>query len=437
MLRKKEVYTIVTPIPGFIPRQLAIDILHSHSEVITLNPLVLSHKPIPAPRGAASDEFYSTWYEITERIQYIPGMGKMGSGKISFNGCFHDMPWGLQTHIYAPMNLDLRNKYRIGGNQPGVEPPEPPEIGAADLGVPSDGLYLREDIEIKCNIAMMSFVKSQLKTATKEMVQRIIKKAELLDAGVLSAMIEDGKLKTFNPNDRSNRTSTMGVNRTPSAAPSHFSTGSAGGGPPPSPGLTYHGSVGHGHAPVGYYTGMQQQQQHHLQASSQGGHAMMAYPQAQQIKPPEPQGPIEMEGDLYHPQTSPSFAPAAQQNHQSPQQSPTFAPPRSSHGPAGHRNSEYSNASRSSYVSASPQPPQQLQQHPGQPVQQPTDPRWGAMQVSQMESRGSIAQTPAEYRSPPIDQKEWEAGQYEGRQEQGDGRGAPPPYNPQAYANMR
>ncbi|KAI8159046.1 hypothetical protein K4K49_003715 [Colletotrichum sp. SAR 10_70] len=202
MLRKKEVYTTITPIPGFIPRQLAIDILHSHSEVITLNPLVLDHKPIKAPRDAAADEYYSTWYEITERVQFIPGIGKMGSGKISFNGCFHDMPWGLQTHTYAPMNIDIRIKYRIDGNQPGVEPPHQPEIGMAGLGVPVDGLYLREDIEIRCNVTMTSFVRTQLKAASKEMVSRIIKKAELLDAGVLQAMIEDGKLKTINPADR-------------------------------------------------------------------------------------------------------------------------------------------------------------------------------------------------------------------------------------------
>jgi hypothetical protein len=201
MLRKKEVFTTITPIPSFIPRQLAIDILHSHGEVLTVNPLVLEYKPVKAPRDAAADEFYSTWYEITERIQYVPGMGKMGSGKISFKGVFHDMPWGLQTHIYAPMNIDMRVKYRIAGNQQGVEPPEPQEIG---LGAPSDGLYLREDIEIKCNITMVSFVKAQMKAASKDMVERIVKKAELLDSGVLHAMIEDGKLKTFNPADRSN-----------------------------------------------------------------------------------------------------------------------------------------------------------------------------------------------------------------------------------------
>ncbi|OAA73798.1 hypothetical protein ISF_00699 [Cordyceps fumosorosea ARSEF 2679] len=203
MLRKKETYTVVTPIPSYIPRQLALDILQSHSEVISLNPLVLSHRPIPAPRNAAADEYYSTWYEITQRVQFVPGVGRLGAGQITFNGCFHDMPWGLQTHIYAPMNVDLRNKYRVGGNQPGVEPPEQRELGAEDLGVPPSGLYLRQEAEIRCNVAMMGFVKSELQKACKDMVDRIIKKAELLDSGALQAMFENGKLRTVNPNDRS------------------------------------------------------------------------------------------------------------------------------------------------------------------------------------------------------------------------------------------
>jgi len=213
MLRKKEVYTHITPIPSHIPRQLALDILHSHSEIITLNPLVLEHHPIKAPRDAAADEYYATWYEITERIQYIPGIGKMGSGKISFKGCFHDMPWGIQTHIYAPMNIDMRNNWRICGNQPG-EPPEPKELG---IDAPTEGLYLREDIEIKCNVTMVSFVKNQMKAASKVMVDRMIKKAELLDSGVLQAMMDDGRLRTVNPADRSSLAHTKSFHRSVSS----------------------------------------------------------------------------------------------------------------------------------------------------------------------------------------------------------------------------
>lgn len=328
VLRKKEVYTVITPIPGFIPRQLAIDILHSHAEVIALNPLVLEHKPIKAPRDAASDEYYSTWYEITERIQYIPGIGKLGSGLISFNGCFHDLPWGLQTHIYAPANVDLRHKYRIGGNQPGVEPPEQHEMGLAALGAPKDGLYLREDIEIRCNFAMVGFVKTQLKAASKEMVDRIIKKAELLDAGVLTAMIENGKLKTSNPNDRS---FTGGL----AAATS----------PPPSPGnLSAH--PGHISQPPMATNGVpyqiprpksyqvppstyQHQQYNRPETSNSQNTGGYPYQQNQnyqqtselpsQFHPAASAVVMELPGDYYHPQSSPSLQP--------PQPSPQFQHP--------------------------------------------------------------------------------------------------------------
>jgi hypothetical protein len=123
----------------------------------------------------------------------------MGSGKINFKGCFHDVARGVDTHIRAPMGVDLRHNLRIAGNQPG-EPPEPRELG---INAPAEGLYLREDIQITCNFTMISFVKAQLKASSKVLVDRLIKKAELLDAGELLAMMENGKLKTINPADRS------------------------------------------------------------------------------------------------------------------------------------------------------------------------------------------------------------------------------------------
>ncbi|KAH8650145.1 hypothetical protein BX600DRAFT_517358 [Xylariales sp. PMI_506] len=314
VLRKKEVYTVITPLPSYIPRQLAIDILHSHGEVITLNPLVISHKPIKAPRDAPSDEYYSTWYEITERIQYLPGLGKLGSGIFAFNGCFHDMPWGLQSHIYAPANVDLRNKYRIGGNQQGVEPPEQQEMGLAALGAPKDGLYLREDIEIRCNFAVVSMVKAQMKTASREMVDRIIKKAELLDSGALTAMIENGKLKTSNPNDR---TTPGGAAISPPHSPTAMYHGQQ---PPMSPGIPYQVP-----RPSSYQippTMLQQQQQYNRPGSATGYGYHKAHDPAHYAElysePVQNQNAVIMElpGDYYHPQSSPSLQP--------PQRSPTF-----------------------------------------------------------------------------------------------------------------
>lgn len=183
---RKVAYTQITPIPSHIPRQMGIDLLHSHGELIELNPLVLEYHQIKPPRDAPADEFFSTWYEIIERIQMVPGLGKLGSGKISFRGVYHDMPWGLQTHVYPPGGIDLRVKYSIKGNQPG-EPPEARELGSA---APAEGLYLREDIEIKCNFTMVSFVKKGMKDASKVMIDRLIKKAELIDAELLRQMMD-------------------------------------------------------------------------------------------------------------------------------------------------------------------------------------------------------------------------------------------------------
>lgn len=198
-MRKKETYTNITPIPACVPRQLALDILHSHGEIITLNPLVLSYHPIKAPRDAVADEYYSTWYEIIERVQYLPGLGKMGSGKVSFKGCFNDTEWGLVTHTFVPLGIDIKSKWRIAGYQPDETRKFKDFRHEA---APENGLYLQEDIEINCNITLISFVKSQLKAASKVLVDRLIKKAELLDAGVLQGVVEDGRLKTINPADR-------------------------------------------------------------------------------------------------------------------------------------------------------------------------------------------------------------------------------------------
>jgi hypothetical protein len=314
MLRKRDTFTVITPIPGFIPRQLAIDILHSHSEVITLNPLVIGHKPISAPQNAETDEYYSTWYEITERIQVVPGIGKMGSSTIQFNGCFHDMPWGLQTHIYAPMGVDLRNKYRIAGNQPGIEAPEIPEIGLKGLGAPSDGLYLREDIEIKCNLTVLSFVKSQLRKAGGEMVKRIIKKAELLDAGVLQAMIEDGKLRTINPADRSSQLKSPPMSPT-SLRYSPSVSGSPPLGSPPTPYQVPRVPSSY----AGYQRPSTSGSQGGTTYGMQEGAQELPAGQAGHASPPE-QAPIEMPGDFFY--TSPGLQP----NRQSPPQAFQHSP---------------------------------------------------------------------------------------------------------------
>ena len=114
------------------------------------------------------------------------------SGKVSYNVCFHDLEMGLQTHCYAPMGLNIRGKWTLGGSLPG-EPVAPVELG---MGAPLQGLYLREDVDMKCNIMMTGFVKKTLKKAHSSLVDRLLVKAAIVDASLTNQRINDKTLMT-------------------------------------------------------------------------------------------------------------------------------------------------------------------------------------------------------------------------------------------------
>jgi hypothetical protein len=141
--------------------------------MIDLNPLVIHRAPCKAPRFASSDEYFSTWYTLKDKVQYIPGSNKM-AGDVSYHACFHDLPDGLQTHVYAPLGLDIRNKWTIGESKAG----EAVELG---LDIPKQGLWLREDVDIRCNILITPFVKKTLKKAHATLVNRLVDLSQLTE----------------------------------------------------------------------------------------------------------------------------------------------------------------------------------------------------------------------------------------------------------------
>ncbi|KAF2482890.1 hypothetical protein BDY17DRAFT_265048 [Neohortaea acidophila] len=252
-------YTKITPLPANIPRLLALDLLHSHDEFIRLNPLVINVRPIDAPRNAEGDEYFSNWYEITE-IMKVTGV----KVRYDFKGCFHNQSWGMQSHVFAPLGIEFRNKYRIGGNQPG-EPKEDRELG---VDTPVEGLYLREDISFTCNTLMASFVRKEMQEASRVMIDRMRRKAELLDEGKLLAMFQNGELKTSKPG--------QGAAATPLPPPEPISDGE------------YSSSLSSRNS----YATMNQQpppdQQRRLSDKQGQGHYGVT--------------PIELPGEYYHPQ---------------------------------------------------------------------------------------------------------------------------------------
>jgi len=141
--------------------------------MIDLNPLVIHRAPCKAPRFSPSDEYFSTWYTLKDKVQYIPGSNKM-AGDVSYHACFHNLPNGLQTHVYAPLGLDIRNKWTLGESKAG----EAVELG---LDIPKQGLWLREDVDIRCNVLITPFVKKTLKKAHATLVNRLVELSQLTE----------------------------------------------------------------------------------------------------------------------------------------------------------------------------------------------------------------------------------------------------------------
>ncbi|KPM44353.1 hypothetical protein AK830_g2221 [Neonectria ditissima] len=172
----RTTFTTITPLPPSISREVVVDFLHDHLEMIDLNPLIKERHSIPPPASSPPEEHRCVWYSLTDRIDYLPG--GVVSGQVSYTCAFNDLPEGLQTHCYAPMGLDIRDRWSVGGSLPG-EPPQPVELG---LNAPASGLYLREDVDMRCNVLMAGFVKKTLKKSHGSLVGRLSAKAHLVSA---------------------------------------------------------------------------------------------------------------------------------------------------------------------------------------------------------------------------------------------------------------
>ncbi|MCJ1274648.1 hypothetical protein MMC21_002445 [Puttea exsequens] len=195
-MSKRTIFTTVTPLPEGITRETVIETLHNHTEMIDLNPLVIERHPIKAPKEATAEEFHCAWYAITDKINYLPG--GLYSGSLTFNACFHDLPDGLQTHIKAPMGLDMKGRWKLGGSLPG-EPRQPVELGA---NIPKTGLWLREDVDMKCNFTMTKFVRAKTVKAHGTLVARLIEKAHIVENDIHnSALSEQISLRNSYPPD--------------------------------------------------------------------------------------------------------------------------------------------------------------------------------------------------------------------------------------------
>ncbi|KAF1992016.1 hypothetical protein K402DRAFT_309177, partial [Aulographum hederae CBS 113979] len=188
-MSKRTVYTKCTPLPPGVSREIAMEGLRDHILMIELNPLVIDRHTCRPPGFATPEEYHAVWYSITDRISYFPGI----KGKVQYYACFHDLANGLQTHCFAAMGVDIKGKWTIGGSLPG-EPREAVELG---IGMPKEGLYLREDVDVKANYFVNGIVKKNLLTAHSTLVERLIEKSHLREGQKHNENLARARTDTF------------------------------------------------------------------------------------------------------------------------------------------------------------------------------------------------------------------------------------------------
>ncbi|KAH6692779.1 hypothetical protein BKA61DRAFT_714703 [Leptodontidium sp. MPI-SDFR-AT-0119] len=182
-MSKRTVFTTVTALPAGITRQSVLETLHDHMAMIDLNPLVERWHSIKPSADATPEEYHCRWYQMTDKVNYLP-LG-LYSGRVTYKTCFHNLADGLQTHVYAPLGLSIKERWTVGGSLPG-EPIKAVELG---LGLPMSGLWLREDVTLKCSIFATKFVRKNLTKAHARLVDRLLVKSQLADSGGYDAQM--------------------------------------------------------------------------------------------------------------------------------------------------------------------------------------------------------------------------------------------------------
>lgn len=220
-MSKRTVFTTVTPLPPNITREVVVNFLHDHEEMIDLNPLVKERHPIPPPPHASPDELNCQWFSLTDKISYLPG--GLVTGDVTYTCAFHDLPDGVQTHCYAPAGLTIRDKWSVGGSLPG-EIPQPSELG---LNLPPIGLYIREDVNMKCNVFMAGFVKKTLKKSHAALVDRLKIKAEIASNKPGNQIRTPSNANRISTTDNTIRTPSFSQNMSTSAPNSRPSSASS------------------------------------------------------------------------------------------------------------------------------------------------------------------------------------------------------------------
>ncbi|KAJ5900107.1 hypothetical protein N7495_004851 [Penicillium taxi] len=148
-MQSQTKFTNHTALPSALSEADVIRLLHDHDAMITQNPLVIHYEQ--CPQDAPDDEREGHWYQLTDRINYLPG--GILQGKVNYRAYLHNTPQGLRTHVYAPLGVHIHNVWSV---RPG-----------------EDSLALQEQVHLRCPFGVTNFIRRTMHKAHKDLVARL------------------------------------------------------------------------------------------------------------------------------------------------------------------------------------------------------------------------------------------------------------------------
>ena len=174
---------VTTPIPSDLNTSLLLALLHDHSYLITMQPIVTRHSI--RSRDQASGEIT---YDIWENIDLLPfGLWKR---EIQFQAAFTDTDTGVVSTVEAPMGFVSSAEYVI--RPAGAKDSEGND--AVDGATAEEGGWvLEEKIESSCNVVFKWFVQGTMVPVRRKMHARILEKVREREVRRSVASAGDGR----------------------------------------------------------------------------------------------------------------------------------------------------------------------------------------------------------------------------------------------------
>ncbi|KAI9701361.1 MAG: hypothetical protein M1820_006452 [Bogoriella megaspora] len=163
-LRSSFVVNQQTELPATATRDQILAMLHDHSLMITLNPLVLNHElasftPVPKFRDdtdATNPRTATHKYSITDKISYLPH--GLWDSNMTYTGWFANTADGLRTWVQAAAGVEVQGLWFVREAMGGR------------------GLVLEEEATVNCSSLLKPFVEGELRKSHEVLHKRFLER---------------------------------------------------------------------------------------------------------------------------------------------------------------------------------------------------------------------------------------------------------------------